>query len=591
MKKIINTFFNLKLKIQLIILMLSTTAFLFFIQVSYFSLSYKAMRQNAIIYADALTEQINQSIDLRIYNLILSTQAVASNTNVQEFLVSKAPAHRYRYVKFIQSFIDYIISSNDEILDLALLDQNNQLLFARNSLIYDVLDALAGRHSDYFGEAYNDPFFDVVTLDTGRTYFVYVQPIAPSFYPERVASCISIYANSSIQEILNNARLTNSTLLYLYNEDNIIVASNNYDTLNTELPDILLTASDSTSIRHHGQNYIIRTQTLASTGWHLAFMIPENEVFGNISRYIIFGIIITAITLLILAFLFVLLWRNITSPIHALSVQLEAPGSINRHQRIQINEGTGNEIMHIGVSINKMLTQLENLNHEIFQTQAALYETELTKKEAELFALQTQINPHFLYNTLDCIRDISLVYGVDEIGAISISMAQMFRYCIARDRLVTIREELECVQNYINIIQIRYMNRFTIELEVPEELYEEKILKFILQPLIENSFYHGLERKSGPSFFSLTGKRNADGTIGFVIYDTGIGIPKDQLSQLNVCLQNGTKPDPNGKHTGAGLFNIYSRLRMQYGAPYGIALESQEGEWTRVTMTLPSGIK
>lgn len=582
---------ELPLKTQLVILMFCASVLLLTVQFIYIFQSYHMLRNSSMKYADNMMRQVDSGISAYINGMINSSQAVSDNITVQEYLTTQDPARRYSYVKFVKSFINYIVYSNEGIQDIAILDSNHQIIFSGNSPIFEINQYLEDNHPGYMEKTYSAPFFDMVTTSNGAVYCIYVRTITPPYSSHRLASCITVYDNHSIQEIINNVNLTDNTELYLYNEDNTIIASNNYNSLNTILPASLSAEKDSSFLLYNSKRCITKTYAIQNTGWNLVCIIPEKEILAGMTSHMIFGILSTIITLIILLLLTVTLWHNIAAPVHTLNTQLAGIGQINRHQRIRVEEDTENEIMQVGIMINKMLAQIEHLNEKIFQSQASLYEAQLLKKEAELFALQNQINPHFLYNTLDCIRDIALVYQVEEISSISISMSKMFRYCIKRESTVTVLEELECIKDYLNIIQIRYMNRFHITLDIDPIINSENILKFILQPLVENALYHGLERKAGSGSLLLKGGKTAEGSIYFTVYDTGIGIPADKLEQLNSHLVSGEKPDETQSHTGIGLFNIHSRIRTHYGNPFGVSLESREGEWTRVTITMPEGIR
>lgn len=578
---------SLRLRTQLIILMASVTFLLLFVQCTYTVLNYQLLRNNTTEYAESLMTQTEKSISTFLNGMVDATNAVSTNTSVQEYLMNQNPVVRYSHVKFIQSFIRYIVSSNDGIQDIAILNADNQIIFYSNAPVFEIHQALAETHPDYASSEYNVPFLDMVTTSSG-TYCVYVSPVYMTYSSYRLGSIITIYNNRNIQSIIESTNLTPSTCLYLYNEENTILASNDYATLNEKLPSSLCVSDSVSSIQFNGKRSIVKTYNIQEFGWHLTCVIPEKEFLKGVGFHNALTIIMTLFTLLLLLFLSSTIWRNIASPIQKLTDQLDKIGYINRHQRVSVYEnGTKNEIVFIGYRINKMLDKIEELNNKIFQTQSSLYETELLKKEAELYALQNQINPHFLYNTLDCIRSIALMYQADEISSIALSMSKMFRYCIQKEAFVTVEQELNCIKDYLNIMQIRYMNRFHIMIDINPEMYHQEMPKFLLQPLVENAFYHGLERKSSPGSFQLTGNYTSTGKMQLIVYDTGVGIPSKTLNDILTHLSNGSKPDGSKKHTGIGLANIHARIRSLYGEPYGLSLESVEGKWTRITILLP----
>lgn len=299
-----------------------------------------------------------------------------------------------------------------------------------------------------------------------------------------------------------------------------------------------------------------------------------------------FSLIFGLLMVLLLLGICTIIIGNITRPLHQLSAFLSDVNYQTLKTRL-ISTGN-NEIDQVIRKINTMLEQIYELTHKIFATQEQYYELELAKKQAEFSALQNQINPHFLYNTLDCIRSIAFSYGASEIVSISSSMSKIFRYCIKGPNIVTVREELECITHYINIIQIRYDNRFIIEQDVDETLTDEKMIKFVLQPIIENAVYHGLELKLGQGTLRITGKWDTSDEFSFEIYDTGIGIDPETVERLNLQFADSTavlEPDEN-KRSGIGLLNINRRMKSLYGSDYGLSIESRKDEWSRVVIRL-----
>ena len=187
-------------------------------------------------------------------------------------------------------------------------------------------------------------------------------------------------------------------------------------------------------------------------------------------------------------------------------------------------------------------------------------------------------------------RDIALVYQADEISSIAISITKIFRYCIKAGNVVSIADEMNCIDDYINIIQVRYRNRFIINRNVDPELLPLKTMKFVLQPIIENAIFHGLELKSGSGTLSISGTMLEDSSIFFKVFDNGIGIEPEKLKKMQEALTNDLYVDSTSNHTGIGLLNIHNRIRNTYGAEYGLSLDSRQGEWTCVTIRFPQHI-
>ena len=218
-----------------------------------------------------------------------------------------------------------------------------------------------------------------------------------------------------------------------------------------------------------------------------------------------------------------------------------------------------------------------------------IYSIKLRQKEAELNSLQNQINPHFLYNTLESIRGAALYHGIHDIAAMSKALSLLFRYSISERVLVSIKEELQHLENYMSIQNFRFENKFELHYRIPPELMNYRILKLTLQPLIENSIKHGLEMKLGRGTVKIE-ILVLDNTVKIQISDDGLGIAPKRVEELNRSLTNdkyqpGSEGDNSG--TGIGVKNVNSRIKLYFGEQYGLKFrDALVG--TTVEITLPA---
>ena len=227
---------------------------------------------------------------------------------------------------------------------------------------------------------------------------------------------------------------------------------------------------------------------------------------------------------------------------------------------------------------------------QVTWTKEETQELELLRKRMELSVLQEQINPHFLYNTLDSIRSRALMDGQLEIAKMTEILSRFFRYCISnKDNLVKVREELSHIEDYYYIQKYRFEERIEMRVEIEEEeLYDLYLPKMTLQPLVENAMIHGLEKRAENGKIDIHLFRT-DSRLTIVISDNGIGMDRMQLEQLNARMQEqrfdaGRK---RGDHNGIALNNVNARLKMTFGEDSGIHYRSMEGEGTDAIVTLP----
>ncbi len=285
-------------------------------------------------------------------------------------------------------------------------------------------------------------------------------------------------------------------------------------------------------------------------------------------------ILILIMTLFFTSIFSYIVSKSITRPINDLITKMKQIGQADKSTLPIV---TGNrDIMVLSDNFDEMLVQIDRLNK-------IAIEKEKEKTSMQLRALQAQINPHFLYNTLEGIRSIALEYNVISISEMTKALARIFRYCISKENIVTVREEINHIKNYAQIQHYRYGERLSIMYYVDETIMDCRIVKFILQPIIENAISHGIEPKMGKGVITIIGSIKEQ-EIEFRIIDNGIGMVSEQIEQINNDLANKREPS-----TGIGLINVDMRLKLYYGEQYGIVVESHLGEGTQVTVRMPYG--
>lgn len=222
----------------------------------------------------------------------------------------------------------------------------------------------------------------------------------------------------------------------------------------------------------------------------------------------------------------------------------------------------------------------------------------VSKKQAEYLALQNQINPHFLYNTLEGIRSEALIAGLDSVAEMTEALATFFRYTISQvEHLVTLEDELANIENYYYIQQFRFGDKLTLQIEYDRaddefnelEILQYRLPKLTLQPIVENSIYHGIERKIGQGHLNIR-IGVSDKKMWIRISDDGLGMSEERLKQLNDKLRflslDGVEETP-GQKGGIAIVNVNNRIKLLFGEEYGITVYSREGVGTDVMVSLP----
>ena len=293
--------------------------------------------------------------------------------------------------------------------------------------------------------------------------------------------------------------------------------------------------------------------------------------FMNMIRFSLLGMGIVLILVIILSYY---IPRSITMPITRISRVTNQVAKGNLSVRAAAESGA--EARMLSDSLNAMIDKINELLDQVTTEQIRL-------RKAEFELLQAQINPHFLYNTLDTI--VWLAEAGDQKRVVSMvgNLSDFFRTSLNQGKdIISIREELAHVRSYLEIQQVRYQDILRYEITVPEDLYEYKIPKITIQPLVENALYHGIKNKRGQGTITVSGKRNEN---GFVLYvrDNGIGMTQERLKEVRAGIQ---KLSYTGKEI-YGLYNVNERIRLNFGETYGISIESTYGEGTCVSISLP----
>lgn len=266
---------------------------------------------------------------------------------------------------------------------------------------------------------------------------------------------------------------------------------------------------------------------------------------------------------------------SITKPVQALSSAAKKIADGDFSTRVEV--ATKDEIGTLAENVNEMSERLEEMVQKI-------KEDERKVRHTELRLLQEQINPHFLYNTLDTI--IWLVEGNSPDKAVNmvVSLSDFFRIVLSKGKeIITIREEEQHIRSYLEIQQVRYRDILDFDISIPEELYRYKILKLTLQPIVENSLYHGIKVKRGKGTILVTGCLKED-KIYFDIRDTGVGMSKAELASIRSKITRPCKESDSG----FGLANVNERIKMNYGPEYGVTIDSVQGEGTWVSIVIPA---
>lgn len=306
--------------------------------------------------------------------------------------------------------------------------------------------------------------------------------------------------------------------------------------------------------------YLFSSVTNYTTGWSIVNVVEKNELSEESKGIRLISFLVAGCVLVVGFIMARIISRTISQPLKQLENTIAQVGEGERHITEEFDYS---EVGRIGQKFKEMVnTNLELSEH--------LMAVKLNEREAELLLLQSQINPHFLYNTLDSLYFVAIMHGDDQMAEMVEALSDNFKLALNNgNKYIKVADSVKWMQGYMKLQNMRYNNRFELFVDISREILQRETITFIFQPFIENAMYHGLEPKIGKGKISLRGWQEQNNMI-FTIEDDGVGI--DDMSRLE---------------NGYGVRNVIERIKLNYGEKYGVIFESSPGKGTKVTIVVP----
>ena len=323
-----------------------------------------------------------------------------------------------------------------------------------------------------------------------------------------------------------------------------------------------------------GQSRQVTVKTVGYTGWKLVGVAPADSWWNSSSQLFLFGLSLLFFAIFLMAFLNFLISARISDPIRRLERSVK---ELERDLDVEIAEGGCYEVQRLSHAVRSMVSTLRHLMDDIIQQEGQ-------KRRSELEVLQSQINPHFLYNTLDSVIWMTEAGQQAEAIQMVTSLARFFRISLSKGKnIIPLSDELEHARHYMNIQQIRYKNRFAAKIESGEGTEGLYTLKLIVQPLLENAIYHGMAGAEDDGEITVAARREGEDLV-IDVSDNGVGIPPETAASL----LDADRPQVHTAGSGTGVRNVHQRIRLTFGARYGLTILSEPDEGTLVRIRLPA---
>jgi two-component system sensor histidine kinase YesM len=578
---------KMHIKKQLSILTVFTVAIMTLIFFLTYFLVAGVISKNSVEYMKNMSFQVKQAISSNcdLSNRILTS--IAYDGNIQDYMMEVDPIKKIEIFKKVKSFLENMQDMKAGIIDIVILGDNGNSYYhkGKTELTEKAVKSLSGRLINYYTGNEQMEYSGI-----NRNCFIAassVYSIDPYKASGKKIGIVALVLDvDTLSPDVKDMPLTSVTKFYLLDRNNNVYSSNDSLKINQAF-DIANSYEKYQDI--NGSKCIVTVDNITEIEGKIISVVPEKELFSDLSHIRMLVMIIFIGTLALLSFPLILITNNILQPIKRFMEFMSAikSGNLKGLQNRIYVEGYA-EMCIMACEFNSMLDEIDSLTHRLVSTSSRLYESEIEKKQSELAFLQSQINPHFLYNTLESIVGIAAVEGNYRIMEIAKSLGEIFHYSVKGNDEVTVEEELDIVKSYVKIQQIRFSDRFVVDFSFSQDILACRILKMLLQPIVENSIYHGLEPKLGKGHLWISAAFY-DECLLISIRDDGMGIDSDTFNSISSALEDKIRSYTfKGTYrTGLGIINVNNRIKLIYGEQYGIVVNSTPGYETNVTLKIP----
>jgi len=558
----------------------------------------KTMENNLTLYSSRVVQDVEQTYET-IGNI---AQSIAYTQIVQDYLMETANTDKAIKFESYNNIYSLLVSNqklNTCIQDIAIVGANGNNANINSDLsIFNELFSTVPKSSN-----------PIVYLGKQTLY------VREESYEVQIAA-VPIYQTSNLTQFLGVLFIALDTSSILGNTDQntsgmdiqLLMADSEGNLLSGD-SDLYKTVqsyetSDIFSVSLDEISYECRRYELTSSGVFLYALFNRGDYVTDMSRIMYSQVFFFILVFLVSMVLFLIFLKPVMSSLHQLTAIMNAIGSGKRkamNERITLSSDKYRckEVYAIVTSFNDMLDETNRLNHTIFDSYTKMYELEMVNRSTEIAYLRSQINPHFLYNTLTLICGMAASGETERVIDVTQALSMIFRYSIKGNDMVTVREELDMVKSYVMIQMLRFEDRFTVEYNITEESLDAVLPKMVIQPLVENAITHGLEKSLHKGHLQIGALRdNRDNTLVLWVYDTGVGMNKEKLKELRKLLLDTTtnksqfisqdfEKIENSNKDSVGLCNVNSRIYLYYGEEYRLLLDSDEAVGTNVQMRIP----
>ncbi len=560
------------------------------LQIVSFQFTIATVRNTTISSNRTLLGQLSKQIDSYISDMEMLSLAIIEEEEIQRYLKREIDVPLESYRTDLQKALERILKARDDILNIYIVDRDGYILSGDPAV--EINPWIVIEQSPWYMEAVEAH---------GRTVISgsYVQNLIKGEYSWVTSLSRSIVSGDDgsllgvilvdlkfdgIKELCQSMVTGRKGYNFILDDDGNYVFHPAQQLVYSGIKDEPIEAlmslwNGGEEVSWSDGDRYLFSSTSELTGWHIVSVFYEDDMITDWQYVRVSYAFIGLVLFLVVGLATNKITKGITKPVKRLQEIMKSVDTGDFHLIGEID--ASDEIKELARDYDIMVTRIRELMHENVQEQEL-------KRKSDLKVLQAQINPHFLYNTLDSIIWMAEMKQHKEVVLMTSALSKLMRISISKGReLIPIRDEIAHVESYLTIEEMRYRNKYDYVIDVDPTLYDETILKITLQPLVENAIYHGIKEVDYKGHIRISGVREGD-TIVFTVHDNGKGMTRQQLEALNHIQDIPIDDEPWTHQRGMGVRNVHARIKLYFGEAYGLHFESGPDRGTTVVVRIPA---
>lgn len=561
--------------------------------------SQRELQESEVFKMETIGKQIDDSITASLGSLRGLRHIHYVDIKARDILLKdnekETESSRFENQKYVDTILEHIITGNESIQRATIVNEYGNVYSTDSSVPQAYVDAVEERMGEWSLSVGRDREFYYGGLQNGQTAILtYLQPLY-GYNNNKEMALLAVDLNyTNLKSVLSNLfsdEKNGTSLIYYNNKVLFRIGKRKLDQgqkwhLMKKSDGILSDNQQTEMITLDEENMILTVRQNIQTGWKIAMFTSEQDMFQDIEQKMLRNIFLLAVISFLVFVVSSYYTRSIAAPLEHFCAAIRNMGN-GKLNRIEMQDRRmTREVMNVVDNYNEMADRMnEYLSREL------VYERNQRIIQSKM--LKYQINPHFLYNTLNTIASMGELSDFPEIVTIAKNLSYIMQYNLRGSSFVSLASEIEMVKSYIEIQQIRFPDTFAVQYDIAEDVKELQIIKFILQPIVENIFQHGFSKKNQDNQILIRAYRE-EKRLFLVVRDNGRGIEKEKIREINAKLaeeRKYTDEEDTGEHQSIGIYNVNRRIRIYYGKEYGVRIAENTAQGAEMILTLGAAVE